>query len=132
MHSVAATASGERRAMIADRIKPYPKRSAVVTHFAGSVVIQPGFVRVRRRQRKEGGLTLVFDLLRSRRIDGTPRHALIMTLGSWRSDRSPSAFWSHVMSQMITNRLSATQRQRLVDEMIRKGAPPHTHWPESR
>jgi hypothetical protein len=113
----------ELRAAIADRAQPYPKR--VVIKSAGAVVIKNiGFVRVRKRALKDGGSAVTFDLLRSLRIDGKPTNKFVMTIGTQRSDRDDPRFWPRAVARMVAHGLPAQQRQRLVEEMVRKGAKP--------
>jgi hypothetical protein len=128
------------RAAIADRIQPYPKRpmaeTGLVIKLAGRVARlgtkNIGFVQG-GRVLKGGSTAVSFDLLRSVWVDCKPRHEFVLTLGSQRSDRDDARFWQRAIERMVAHGLSAQQLQRLVGEIIKKGALPfdqqrHGYW----
>jgi hypothetical protein len=100
-----------------------------------------GFIRVRKRSLKGGhpdhrryrsGLgklqtgSMSFDLVRAMRVNGKPRHEFVLGLGSqknvdWR-DNEITHFWARAVRRMIDHGLVEHQRQRLIAEMVRKGA----------
>jgi hypothetical protein len=107
------------RAAIADRERPYPKRqSGVVIKLAGGRSDQKhiGFVRVRRRTLKGGSSATTFDLLRSVRVDGAPRHQFVLT--SARSaaivtlpvfGRAPAPAWPRTACRRSNGSASSTK-----------------------
>ncbi len=107
------------RAAIADRIQPYPKR--VIKFRPCGPQKHIGFVCVRRRRLKDGGEAVTFDLKRSMRVDGKPRHEFVMTLGSQRSDRDHAGFLVRVNERMARRGLDQAQRRRVIADRIKKG-----------
>jgi hypothetical protein len=89
-----------------------------------------GFVRVRRRDLKRksplgASYALSFDLVRSVKVNGKPRHELLTYLGSQKNVENPyklAIFWSRVEKLLEQRGLNDDQQQRLRSEMIRKGA----------
>jgi len=97
-----------------------------------------GFVRVRKRTSSAS-----FDLVKAVGVDGKPRHEFVFTFGSQKNaDRSQAPtlrqreieesdlcrFWLGdcflvgAFRRMIRHGLTRAQRQRLIAELIRKGA----------
>jgi hypothetical protein len=73
-----------------------------------------GFVRVRRRTLKGGSSATTFDLLRSVRVDGAPRHQFVLTLGTQRSDRDAARFWPrapHGRARLVGAETAAPHRR---------------------
>jgi hypothetical protein len=99
-------------------------RSGVVAGVAASPSI--GFVRVRRRGLKDGGVSTTYDVVKALRVDGRPRHKFVISLGSQKSADRRGAdrvlFWMLATHRMILHRLSEPQRHRLLAELCRKGA----------
>jgi hypothetical protein len=59
------------------------------------------------------------------RVDGKPRHKFVLSFGSQKdTDRDIHLcwFWAHATHRMIRHGLTRAQRQRLIAELIRKGA----------
>jgi hypothetical protein len=99
-----------------------------------------GFIRVRKRKLKGGhpqwrayrtrtgrlvSTSQSFDLVRAVRVNGKPRHQFVLGLGSQKNlDRNHDLgwFWSHAIRKMIRHGFSEDQRQRLIAQMVRKGA----------
>jgi hypothetical protein len=92
-----------------------------------------GFIRVRKRKLKGGSTysrqalaSASYDLVRAVRVNGKPRHQFVLGLGSQKeeTDRRARApwFWFDALDRMTRHGLTAPQRQRLVAEMVRKGA----------
>ena len=71
---------------------------------------------------KGGARSASFDLLRSVWNNGKPTHKFILTLGSQRSDRDHAGFLQRANERMARHGLDPAQRQRLIAEMIKKGA----------
>jgi hypothetical protein len=102
-----------------------------------------GFIRVRKRKLKGGHPSVrerirewpgyyseraresaSFDLVRAVRVDGKPRHQFVLGLGS-QKDRERQGlewFWVRAIYRMAKHGLADDQRQRLIAEMVRKGA----------
>ena len=93
-----------------------------------------GFIRVRRRKLKAGPpgtwraaatTSLSFDLVRAVRVNGQPRHKFVLGLGSQKNiERNLDRWWACAIGRMTRHGLTELQQQRLIDEMIRKGARP--------
>jgi hypothetical protein len=100
-----------------------------------------GFIRVRKRALKGGGgdpeyrayllrtgkthtASMSFDLVRAVRVNGKPRHQFVLGLGSQKDREHYSLFWFwyYAIGRMERHGLTEPQRQRLIGEMIRKGA----------
>jgi hypothetical protein len=99
-----------------------------------------GFIRVRKRKLKgghpdsradrarSGTLTATsqsFDLVKAVRVSGKPRHRFVLGLGSQKDverDDALCLFWAHAIARMIRHEIAADQRQRLIVEIVRKGA----------
>jgi hypothetical protein len=98
-----------------------------------------GFIRVRKRQLKGGhrdwrayrakkGMlettSASYDLVRAVRVDGKPRHEFILGLGSQKDIEFNGFawFWVHAIWRMTKHGLAEDRRQRLIAEMVRKGA----------
>ncbi|MBR1174866.1 hypothetical protein JQ617_12930 [Bradyrhizobium sp. KB893862 SZCCT0404] len=89
-----------------------------------------GFIRVRKRNLKRGcsGLPMSsrsFDLVRSVRIDGKPRHRFVLGLGSQKQSvtgRMAAYFLLIANSRMEAQGLNGPQRRSLLTELVRKGA----------
>jgi hypothetical protein len=96
----------------------------------------PFFVRVRKRKLKGAGgewrvyardplpkSAISFDLVRSVRVNSTPRHKVLLGLGSQKDyERCLVRFWYDAIRAMEWHGLDAEQRRRVADEMILKGA----------
>jgi hypothetical protein len=114
------------------------KHPAVVT-FGNDTV---GFIRVRKRKLKGGSpstreyraatgkpvatASMSFDLVRAVRVNGKPRHEFVLGLGSLRDYMRRESelvhFWLSAIFRLIDHGLAEEQRQRLIAEMVRKGA----------
>jgi hypothetical protein len=100
-----------------------------------------GFIRVRKRALKGGGgdpeyrayllrsgkthtASMSFDLVRAVRVNGKPRHQFVLGLGSQKDHERQGLFWFwyYAIGRMERHGLTEPQRQRLIGEMIRKGA----------
>jgi len=98
-----------------------------------------GFIRVRKRKLKgdrnwrgygeRRGTTatasMSFDLVRGVRIDGKPRHKLVLGFGSlksWQPESKLMWFWIEAVQAMVRHGIAEHQRQRYAAEMVRKGA----------
>lgn len=114
------------------------KHGASATFGNGDTI---GFIRVRKRKLKgghpawreyreaEGSVAVSatsYDLVRAVRVNGKPRHQFIIGFGSQKGvERYRSAvltFWTRVVSRMLKHGLTEPQCQRLLAEMVRKGA----------
>jgi hypothetical protein len=99
----------------------------------------PYFVRVRKRKLKGADgdwrayargpvptSAMSFDLVRAVRVDGKPRHKVLLGLGSQKDvehrHRSQAVFWYAAFRAMEWHGLDIEQRRRVAEEMIRKGA----------
>src|SRR5262245_38439851 len=66
-----------------------------------------------------------FDVVRAVRINGKPRQKFLFGLGSLKEPVSQLHwFWWHAMCRLNRNISDKRQRQRIIDAMVRKGAPP--------
>jgi hypothetical protein len=93
-----------------------------------------GFIRVRKRKLKDrrarnGMLATAsassYDLVRAVRVNGKPRHAFVLGLGSLKDHECAGGlvwFWVGAVRRMVRRGLAEYQRQRLLAEMARKGA----------
>jgi hypothetical protein len=92
-----------------------------------------GFIRVRKRKLKGGHgfygkratSSVSFDLVRAVRVDGKPRHEFLLGFGSQKDiecNHDLCRFWVHAIHRMTRHELAEEQRQRLISEMVRKGA----------
>jgi hypothetical protein len=99
-----------------------------------------GFIRVRKRSLKGGHPvrryrsgpgklqtgSMSFDLVRAMRVNGKPRHEFVLGLGSQKNvdwhNNEIIYFWARAVHRMTDHGLVERQRQRLIAEMVRKGA----------
>jgi hypothetical protein len=101
-----------------------------------------GFIRARKRKLKGGhrdwrayrartgtlaSTSTSFDLVKAVRVDGKPRHEFVLGLGSQKDVERHGGhdlcwFWAHAVHRMIKHGLAEDQRDRLLSEMVRKGA----------
>jgi hypothetical protein len=85
-----------------------------------------GFIRVRKRKLKGlAASSMSFDLVRALRVNGKPRHEFVLGLGSQKDadhDWALCQFWVHAIQRMAKRGLAEDRRQRLIAEMVRKGA----------
>jgi hypothetical protein len=98
-----------------------------------------GFIRVRKRKLKGGSrdwrdyrarngtlatTSASYDLVRAVRVNGKPRHEFVLGLGSQKDIELNSFawFWTRAIRRMTKHGLAEDRRQRLIAEMVRKGA----------
>lgn len=104
-----------------------------------------GFIRVRNRELKGAhrdryGRPITssasFDVIRAVRVDGRPTHLFVLGLGSQKSidPHGRCWFWIRAIHRMIRYGLTECQRDRLLAEMVRKGArlPGFAVWEEGQ
>jgi hypothetical protein len=111
-------------------------------HSAGAIFGNDalGFIRVRKRKLKGGhadwraaraaqGIlattSMSFDLVRAERVNGKPRHVFVLGLGSQKDverEYKLVQFWPFAVYRMMRHGLTEPQRERLIVEMLRKGA----------
>jgi hypothetical protein len=98
------------------------------------LVTTPVFIRVRKRTLKGGHpmwrsgpkASMSFDLVRGVRVNGKPRHQFVLGLGSQQAKprywNENVTFWTKAIRRMTKHGIPAPQRQRLLADMVRKGA----------
>ena len=88
-----------------------------------------GFIRVRKRTlhpkwRSRAKASMSFDLVRGVCVNGKARHQFVLGLGSQKSGvrYDTVGFWDRAIFRMTRHGIEPERRQRLIAEMVRKGA----------